>query len=99
MESKGMPIDGDPYEAIIGIIKQWIEKFPTMCTYEDYIVFVWTENLGFDTVYLEFMGKDFFWNTDWYEGGKCKLLGFCPISSLEIPEEYKITEVSSSCMT
>ena len=94
MESNGINISGDPYEAIVDLVKQWIDRFPTMFHLEDYIVWVWTENLGFDTVYLEYDGTGFIWNTDWYEGGSCKLLGFCPLSSVNLPDEYAIKETN-----
>lgn len=94
MESEGIRIQGDPYETIVERLKEWIENRPELLFYDDYIVWVWTENLGLDTVILEFDGDGFVWQTDWYEGGECKLLGICPIGSLEIPEEWKLTEVT-----
>lgn len=67
----------DPYEEVIRIFEK---KYP----YTDFVALVYTEVLGFDTVFCEYNGdKDRFeWLTDWYEGGECHLIALCSIDEI-----------------
>ena len=80
----------DPYENVADFIKCWIEEHSYL-QYEDYLVWVWTENLGYDVLYLEYDGTNdrFTWLFDWYEGGECRLIGFCPVRAIPLAEEWR----------
>ena len=67
----------DPYNEVVEIFKK-------KNLYNDFVALVYTSVLGFDTVYCEYNGsKDRFeWSSDWYEGGECHLIAFCPIDEI-----------------
>lgn len=70
----------DPYSEIVSIVgaKRLIYD-------NDFIAWVYTSNLGFDTVYCSYNGSDdrYEWETDWYEGGDVYLIAFADIDALE----------------
>lgn len=56
--------------------------------YTDYIIDLWTSNLGRDRVILSPAGNgnDFEFDTDWYEGGEVELIGWSFLDSVTVPE-------------
>ena len=68
-----------PYSEISDIYMQKYNR------YGNFVAWVYTDNLGYDTVVCEYNGNDdaFVWCTDWYEGGDCYLLALAPLDDVE----------------
>lgn len=60
----------------------------------NYIVKIWTTNLGYEYTILTpvLEGVEWKWqfDCDWYEGGEIRLLGFMPVEDAEVPNNVDI---------
>lgn len=68
-----------PYEVVCEEIEAWAEKY----YYDDFLVTLLL-NDRITTEILVFYDGALEWLNDWWEGEKVKLLGFIPVSKIEV---------------
>ena len=76
-----------PYEAVIDLIREMTKEDGCECVF-DRIVKIKTTVLGVSNELLLVDGEkmDYYWQTDWYEGGEVELLGFIDVDDVKVPE-------------
>lgn len=83
-----VPEGKNAYDAVIDEILKRIDYVT------NYIVKIWTTNLGYTNTILTpvLEGAEWEWQfcNDWYEGGEIRLLGFIPLEDVEVPNNVDI---------
>ena len=74
----------DPYTAVIDVIRQLTMEDGCECVF-DRIVRLKTTILGESNELLLVDNGDYYWENDWYEGGKVELLGFIDVDDVHVP--------------
>lgn len=76
-----------PYVAVIDLIREMTKENGCECMF-DRIVRIRTTTLGESNELLIFDGEDadYYWQSDWYEGGEVELLGFIDVDDVEVPK-------------
>ena len=76
-----------PYVAVIDLIREMTKENGCECMF-DRIVRIRTTILGESNELLIFDGEDadYYWQSDWYEGGEVELLGFIDVDDVEVPK-------------
>lgn len=80
--------NNNPYNAIANIIEEDIIKRDKY--FGTAIVKLWTSNLGFMNTILYYDGDagNWYWQTDWYEGGDVALYGYVLLDDIDFEQYY-----------
>lgn len=76
---------GDPYVAVYETIREMTRDKYGYEDMPDRLVRIKTSVLGEDNVLLTSDPDNYYWSTDWYEGGDVELLGFINIDDIPVP--------------
>lgn len=74
----------DPYKAVIDVIREMTKEDGYECMAER-VVRIKTTVLGESNELLLIDDNEYYWETDWYEGGQVELLGFIDIDNVKVP--------------
>ena len=87
----------NPYETVADIVVQDIEKRHK--PYGTVLVRLWTSVLGYTTTILSYDCNEgeWCWETDWYEGGDIKLIGYILVEDIDIDFEKTPGVVMFGC--